>query len=606
MVCVYLIGRQIGSSPFGAAFGALSLATGLSVWFYASYAKAYGFTVLLLAAVVLLLLTWRQKGGSWRLYLAAGLVGVGVGAAYQVILLSLPGFLMLVFGRDRRPTRREVLGSIGAGVAATAAVIGFVVIRASQEPAVNWGGATSASRVVDLFRMKDFGFGTKTFGGARLAVGAPDTSTTTTTSTTVPGAGTAPSTATTTATTAPTTATTAPATAVEPPSSPAPGVGFQRLLLSPFRLALYPLWALAEAGPIVALLGLLGAFGMWSRRMPARLALLGILAGNVVGAGVVVGGSRLSVSVPTADRIVSFGGFFLGATLIFAVWAGVGASMVMGWASTQAAGSRSRAERRRRDRREAGGGGFGWQPVVGGALALAIVGMAVNNWPETTWRTPPYARDYATNVFASVPQNTALLTWDADRAFVLEEQQIVDNVRTDVEVIRLEQIRRPWYREQLSQRLGIQLGPPRGNEFEEGAALATQLRASRPVFLDNAALHYVHAAVPDFGFRQLGLVDEAVDGKGKQPPDLATMDRLFKSTYVYTGFEEDHIDRWENNIEMLAYVYAFLDYGSALGNAERYDDAIDAFQNVLKIDPGNEDAEKNIQIALQRRQEAGG
>ena len=230
--------------------------------------------------------------------------------------------------------------------------------------------------------------------------------------------------------------------------------------------------------------------------------------------------------------------------------------------------------------------------------------MAYFHWPETTHRTAPYARDYATNVFASVPQNAVLLTWGAERAFVLEEQQVVDHRRTDVQVVRLEQMNRPWYREQLNKRLGTNLGAPKSNELAEGAALATQLRASRPVFLDNAALYYVNAAVPDFGFRQRGLVEEAVDGKGKQEPDLATMDQLYKSTFVYSGFSDEAVHRWPNDLQMLAYTYSFLDYGSALGKAKRYDDAIAAFENALVIDPGNQDALKNLQIARQRK--AGG
>ena len=149
---------------------------------------------------------------------------------------------------------------------------------------------------------------------------------------------------------------------MQPPSTPAPGVGFTRLLLSPFRLLLYPLWAFAEAGPIAAVLGLIGAVGMWLRRMPGRLALLVILAGNVVGSGVVVGGNRVVAVVPPADRVVSLGGFFLGATIVFAVWAGVGASMVLGWAGSRVSGGRSRAERRRRDRTAA----EGWLRVAAG------------------------------------------------------------------------------------------------------------------------------------------------------------------------------------------------------------------------------------------------
>ena len=539
------------------------------------------------------MLAWRQEGGAWRLYLAAGLVGLSAGASYQVVLLSLPGMVMLAFGRERRPSRRELLGGIAVGVAATAAVIGFVVVRAGQEPAVNWGGATSVSRLNDLFRMKDFGFGTKTFGGGRLVtVGASATATTATTTPT-----------TTAATTATTTASTTAPSGVEPPSTPAPGVGFTRLLLSPFRLLLYPLWAFAEAGPIAAVLGLIGAVGMWLRRLPGRLALLVILAGNVVGAGVVVGGNSVVVVVPPADRVVSLGGFFLGATIVFAVWAGVGASMVLGWAGSRVSGGRSRAERRRRDR-TAPMAGFSWQPVVGGVLILTIIGMAYFNWSDTTHRTAPYARDYATNVFASVPQNAVLLTWGAERAFVLEEQQIVDHRRTDVEVIRLEQMNRPWYREQLNKRLGTNLGAPKSNELAEGAALATQLRASRPVFLDNAALYYVNAAVPDFGFRQRGLVEEAVDGKGKQatrPGDDGSAVQVHVRVLRLQRRGRAPLAERPADAGLHVLVPRLRECAR---QGERYDDAIAAFENALVIDPGNQDARKNLQIARQRK--AGG
>jgi hypothetical protein len=370
----------------------------------------------------------------------------------------------------------------------------------------------------------------------------------------------------------------------------------------------FPLWVARDLGPLLSPLAAVGVVSSWRRKSPGRLALTVIAVSNICGAGLFLVGNRpVRFLVPSSSLVVSLGGFMLAATAMVSLWVGLGASAVLAWARRDTTRQLSNAERRRRERSGRTTERLPAQFVVA-LLAVALLATAVLHRTDTSHRAPPYARDYASNVFASLPKNSLLLTWVAERSFALEEQQIVDGRRTDIDVVRLEQLGQPWYREQLNKRLGTELPlRPKGNQLEEGGALATQLLGTRPVFLDHAGLYYVSRAVPDLGFRQRGLVAEVVEGKGKQPPDLAAMDRLLGKGGELTlrGFDDPAADRWPNSDMLLAYAYALIDYGSALGKDGRFADAVDPLELALVIDPRNTEARVNLQ-AVQQQLRAGG
>ena len=153
---VFLLARGFGSSRAGAALGSFALATSASFWFNAGFAKHYAFSGLLVTLAALAVVRW-QSGGRSRWLIAAGvLLGAGAGSSWELSLIMAVGIGLLVLFGERR-ARLAVIGG------ATAALVGvavlsyvFLVWRARQHPAVNWGEVTSVHRLVDQVSQQDF------------------------------------------------------------------------------------------------------------------------------------------------------------------------------------------------------------------------------------------------------------------------------------------------------------------------------------------------------------------------------------------------------------------------------------------------------------------
>src|SRR5205807_208668 len=101
------------------------------------------------------------------------------------------------------------------------------------------------------------------------------------------------------------------------------------------------------------------------------------------------------------------------------------------------------------------------------------------------------------------PHGAVLFVRRAEWAFPLRYEQVVRHRRRDVDVIVLNLLGRPWYRDQVGRLLRRRI--PTGAGFPVGAELAKALLGSRPVWLDLAASVEMRQRV---GFRQLGLVAE--------------------------------------------------------------------------------------------------
>ena len=107
--------------------------------------------------------SWVEQGGMSRLLGAGVALGLSLGASWQValvMLVSLAGFVAL---GPRRPRLREVLATFSVLVTVGVAVSVYVMVRAGQNPALDWGHATTPSRYLALLRQNDF---TATFGNA--------------------------------------------------------------------------------------------------------------------------------------------------------------------------------------------------------------------------------------------------------------------------------------------------------------------------------------------------------------------------------------------------------------------------------------------------------
>lgn len=139
-----------------AASAGLLLAFGPLVWSQAVIAEVY---TLHLVFVIGLMLVGALAAGSasasvtggeanawpgmrgWRVVLAFGLLGVGLGNHLSLALM-LPALLVMLWGEIRiRPGRLLLLAVLGLVLGLS--VYGIIPLRAAQWPPVNWGGAST-------------------------------------------------------------------------------------------------------------------------------------------------------------------------------------------------------------------------------------------------------------------------------------------------------------------------------------------------------------------------------------------------------------------------------------------------------------------------------
>lgn len=165
VAAVYLLARCFGANKAGAAIGALALATTSSFWFNADFAKYYSFTALLLTVMALCVLAWLRTGRGALLVGAGVLLGSSLGASWQLAVIMAAGLACIIGLRRPRPGLGILLVAGGAALFTAIAVCVFIVVRAGQDPTVNFGNATGLSRLFELLTTADF-------SGARGAAGA--------------------------------------------------------------------------------------------------------------------------------------------------------------------------------------------------------------------------------------------------------------------------------------------------------------------------------------------------------------------------------------------------------------------------------------------------
>jgi len=153
---IYLLGRSFGASVAGAGIAALALATTTSFWFNADFAKHYAYSGLLVATGALLAVVWQQRQHARYLVLAGIALGAGIGSSWELALLMTAGVVVLLaLGPRRPPLVHAVLAAIGLLVVAGAG-FAFMIWRARQHPAVNWGEVTSTGRLIEQITQRDF------------------------------------------------------------------------------------------------------------------------------------------------------------------------------------------------------------------------------------------------------------------------------------------------------------------------------------------------------------------------------------------------------------------------------------------------------------------
>ena len=136
--------RGISSRASAAAIiAATAFAFSPLLWSQSIKAEVYSLNALFTGSVMLLALLWyeRHGTGSWPLFTAALLLGFGLGNHLTLAFVGLPLAYVMVANRSEltRGAMAKFLGAFILGLS----VYGYLPIRASESPAINWGDATT-------------------------------------------------------------------------------------------------------------------------------------------------------------------------------------------------------------------------------------------------------------------------------------------------------------------------------------------------------------------------------------------------------------------------------------------------------------------------------
>lgn len=135
--------------PLAASSASLCVGLSYTLGFQAVRAEVYALNVCLLATAVWLLVRWDRTGDRRHLFAAALVLGLSLCNHHLLVLLALPGILVFVLLRARRPrpaAGRAVLGVVLAG-ALGLCTLAYLPLRARQAPLVDWGAPTTVERL---------------------------------------------------------------------------------------------------------------------------------------------------------------------------------------------------------------------------------------------------------------------------------------------------------------------------------------------------------------------------------------------------------------------------------------------------------------------------
>lgn len=173
---VQLLARRCGAARGAAVIAALTLAAGASFWFYVDFAKHDMFSGLLFLLALHLALAVLRRPSVGRLVWLGTVLGFGLGSSWPLIALLLPTVAVVLFRARAQVRWRALAYATVAGVLALVLIYGFVMVRAGQNPAYNWGDAIDVSKLNALVSRNDFiphghasAANGATGGGSRLA-----------------------------------------------------------------------------------------------------------------------------------------------------------------------------------------------------------------------------------------------------------------------------------------------------------------------------------------------------------------------------------------------------------------------------------------------------
>jgi hypothetical protein len=542
---VQLLARRSGAARWASSLGALCLAVGAGYWFYAGFAKHDMFSGLILLIALYLLLEWEAHPTTWKLVGVGAAVAIDLGSSWPLMVLLLPTIAFVLVRARHQIRLRSLASATATGLVVLVALGAFVIVRANQNPGVNFDRPTTIGRLAELVTRSDYlphANSVPTGGRARAA----------------PPAG------------------------ASGGQTPPAGVVSSRNLTT--KVNAYVTIFARELGIVALILAAWGlVVSLVCRRSRASYPLLITFLANLLGAAVVVG-----LTGPTgynADLIEE--GFLLGCYFVLACWLALGATDVVSRASSVRALDRI--------------GGRGRAIVSGtGAVILGaavLIPPAIAAWPVAHRASKPFADRYATTVFGELPHGAAVIVSGQDLTYPLVYRQLVQHERRDVVVIDLDASAYPWYREELSRRLGLRLPPSTNDSILDARGLAKWLSGMRPVYFDPHAAQVLAGVDPyaakvagnRIGYRQVGLLAQFTSGVG--PATVANpsvLDQAFRNAERAAGMPDSTWNDWPNDLVLQAvYSTAALEVARAYFGQHDIPGVRSALLNALRIQPDN-------------------
>ncbi len=165
---LFFAGWRLSGRIRAAAVGSLAFAAGNTFWSQAVIAEVYTLNALFVAAILLVLLLWRDTGRDRYLLAAALLMGLSL-TNHVTSGLLLPTAALFVFAVDRRKLldRRLVLKGAGLFVLGLAPYL-YLPVRASMGPPVYEADPGSFASFWELVAGREFGIRFATSGPGEL------------------------------------------------------------------------------------------------------------------------------------------------------------------------------------------------------------------------------------------------------------------------------------------------------------------------------------------------------------------------------------------------------------------------------------------------------
>lgn len=550
---VQLLARRCGAARWAGSVGALALAASAGFWFYADFAKHDIFSGLLFLIALHLALAWRARPTTGRLVGLAAVLGLGLGSSWPLMVLIFPAVAVVLFAARSKLSLRSLATATATGLVVLVVVYGFVMVRASENPRLNFDGASSISRLFELVRRSDF-----TASGTSVSSASSTHSGSSSKGAELP-----------------------PSERPRPSGSEPAAAAITSAVGLSEKVKNYGVIFARELGILGLLVAAVGFLMTMRRRFTiASYPVLVAFLGNLVGAALTVGvGSNYGYGTDLIEE-----GFLLGCFYVLAVWIAIGAGELVTLAGSNRLAGRVDSHKRY------------LAAIAAVVLGAAIVVPLVSSGRAVAERSSkPYADRYAASIFADVPHGAVLIVGGADLSQPLIYDQVVLHRRRDVLVVEADTLSYPWYREQLQRLVGRPLPPRIGSSVPDAARIARWLAGIRPTYLDPFTSEELKGIVP---YRTLGLLAQ-VESAGQRVATVtpAEVQQNVLAAERTAGFPDPDWDVWPNSfIADATYATAELRAARLYYQAHDLTDMRTALLDVLRIEPGQPAALTDLEL----------